>query len=185
QEKATSVRAARASQRRMFKDDTILGMNIERMNVREPKLRFARRRFARSGIHGWGVFSQETIPKDALITEYRGELIRTGGIADRREQEYERTKVGSDYMFRIDDNWICDATKKGAMARYINASCDPNCRTQIVEVNKVKKICIYALRQIEFGEELVYDYKFPIERDKEERIRCYCGAARCKQWMNW
>ncbi|GMH99831.1 hypothetical protein TrLO_g746 [Triparma laevis f. longispina] len=180
QEKATSVRAARASQRRMFKDDTILGMNIERMNVREPKLRFAR-----SGIHGWGVFSQETIPKDALITEYRGELIRTGGIADRREQEYERTKVGSDYMFRIDDNWICDATKKGAMARYINASCDPNCRTQIVEVNKVKKICIYALRQIEFGEELVYDYKFPIERDKEERIRCYCGAARCKQWMNW
>ncbi|GMI12856.1 hypothetical protein TrVE_jg13538 [Triparma verrucosa] len=180
QEKTTSVRAARASQRRMFKDDVIGNMGIERMNVREPKLRFAR-----SGIHGWGVFSQETIPKDALITEYRGELIRTGGIADRREQEYERTKVGSDYMFRIDDNWICDATKKGAMARYINASCDPNCRTQIVEVNKVKKICIYSLRQIEFGEELVYDYKFPIERNKEERIRCYCGAAKCKRWMNW
>ena len=38
-----------------------------------------------------------------------------------------------------------------------------------------KKIVIYSKRRIEPGEELTYDYKFPIENDK---IPCTCGAAK-------
>ncbi|CAJ0765275.1 14072_t:CDS:2, partial [Entrophospora sp. SA101] len=38
-----------------------------------------------------------------------------------------------------------------------------------------KKIAIYAKQDIEFGEEITYDYKFPI--DKDDKIPCHCGAA--------
>lgn len=31
------------------------------------------------------------------------------------------------------------------------------------------------------GEEITYDYKFPIE---DKKLRCYCGASRCKGSMN-
>jgi SET domain-containing protein len=40
-------------------------------------------------------------------------------------------------------------------------------------VEGVKRIVIYANRDIEEGEEVTYDYKFPIEEDK---IPCLCGA---------
>ena len=38
-------------------------------------------------------------------------------IADRREKEYEKAKIGSDYMFRIDEDTVCDATHHGNVAR--------------------------------------------------------------------
>ena len=40
----------------------------------------------------------------------------------------------------------------------------------------MKKIVIYANRDISEGEEITYDYKFPIEDDK---IPCFCGAEVC------
>jgi histone-lysine N-methyltransferase SETD1 len=80
---------------------------------------------------------------------------------------------------------VVDATTKGSLARFVNASCDPNCYTQIITHDGKKKIIIYAKRDIQPDEELVYDYKFPIEYDPAKRIRCYCGAVRCTGWMNW
>lgn len=94
-------------------------------------------------------------------------------VADKREKEYERAKIGSDYMFRIDSETVCDATHHGNVARFINASCTPNCFTQIITVNGSKRIAIYAKRDIYPGEELSYDYKFQPEFDESKRIREY------------
>jgi len=138
-----------------------------------------RLRFGRSKIHAWGVFAGEPISAGDLLIEYKGELIRHQ-VADLREEEYERNQE-DDYMFRIDDNWVCDATRTGSLARFINHSCDPNCRTQIVNDNGKKKIFIYAKRNIRVDEELAYDYKFPIEEDK---IPCHCGASACRGTLN-
>jgi len=44
-----------------------------------------------------------------------------------------------------------------------------------------KKIVIFAKRDIAEGEEITYDYKFPIEEDK---IPCHCGARNCKGFLN-
>ncbi len=44
-----------------------------------------------------------------------------------------------------------------------------------------KHIIIFALRKIYPGEELTYDYKFPIE---EVKLKCTCGAKRCRKYMN-
>jgi hypothetical protein len=41
-------------------------------------------------------------------------------------------------------------------------------------VDGSKRIVIYANRDIHEGEEITYDYKFPLEDDK---IPCLCGAA--------
>jgi SET domain-containing protein len=73
---------------------------------------------------------------------------------------------------------------QGSLARFVNHSCDPNCYTAIIAVDSVKKIIIYAKRSIAAGEELSYDYKFPIEERAEDRIACHCGAAKCRGFMN-
>lgn len=36
-------------------------------------------------------------------------------MADKREMAYERSGIGSSYLFRIDDDFVVDATKKGSM----------------------------------------------------------------------
>lgn len=43
------------------------------------------------------------------------------------------------------------------------------------------RICIYSKRAIAVGEELSYDYKFPLE---EEKIKCLCGAEKCRGFLN-
>jgi SET domain len=49
------------------------------------------------------------------------------------------------------------------------------------EVVEDKHIVIFAGRDILGGEEVTYDYKFPIE---EKKLKCYCGAPRCHGSMN-
>jgi len=140
-----------------------------------------RLRFGRSGIEGWGVYTDACLEKGEGVLEYRGVMIGNA-VADRREHMY-RAQGRDDYQFRIDDCTVVDATRKGSLARYVNHSCDPNCFTQIVEYGPKKKIVIYARRRIEAGEELTYDYKFAIE-EGADKLLCACGAVRCRGWMN-
>ncbi|CAB0010900.1 unnamed protein product, partial [Nesidiocoris tenuis] len=42
----------------------------------------------------------------------------------------------------------------------------PNCYSKVVDIFGKKRIVIFALRKIIQGEELTYDYKFPLEEDK-------------------
>jgi histone-lysine N-methyltransferase SETD1 len=154
---------------------------VDRLVSRDREERI---RFDKSLIHGWGVFAEEAINAGDMIIEYRGELIGNA-VADKRELEYERAKIGSDYMFRIDEFWVCDATKLGNVARFINASCCPNCYTKIITANETKRIVIFAKKNIQRGEELCYDYKFQMEHEKEKRIPCYCGSSECRGFMNW
>jgi histone-lysine N-methyltransferase SETD1 len=207
---SSSSRAARASLRRRNKQ--YVGLGLEQsvdMVGREDVLRFGK-----SLIHGWGVFTDGYINSGGLIVEYRGILIGNT-VSDKREKEYEKAKIGSDYMFRIDSGNVCDATHHGNLARFINASCTPNCYTKIITLNGLKRIAIYAKRDIMPGEELMYDYKFEAEFDESKRIRkflvlahfslltqfdrplnvyicgiirctaCNCGTTDCRGFMNW
>jgi [histone H3]-lysine4 N-trimethyltransferase SETD1 len=107
-------------------------------------------RFDRSSIHGWGLYTQENIVANDMIIEYVGEKVRQR-VADCREAMYDKQGVGSSYLFRIDDDMVIDATKKGGIARFINHSCMPNCTAKIISVGKSKRIVIYALRDISKG----------------------------------
>jgi len=132
-----------------------------------------------SKIQGYGLFAKRTIEKGEVIIEYVGELIR-GELCDKRENYYDSVNLGS-YMFRIDEDFVVDATKCGSQARFVNHSCDPNCTSRIITVENKKKIMIFALRDVELGHELTYDYKFPIE---DAKVPCYCGSKNCRGTMN-
>ena len=69
-------------------------------------------RFARSPIHDWGLYAMERIARGEMVIEYVGEVIRAQ-VADKREKAYERQGIGSSYLFRIDEDLVVDATKKG------------------------------------------------------------------------
>ncbi|KAL4228619.1 Histone-lysine N-methyltransferase [Mactra antiquata] len=133
----------------------------------------------RSTIHGRGLFCKRSIDAGEMIIEYAGELIRTS-MTDMREKYYESKGIGC-YMFRIDDTDVVDATMKGSAARFINHSCDPNCYSKVITVDNRKHIVIFAMKQIFRGEELTYDYKFPIE---EVKIPCTCGSKKCRKYLN-
>ncbi|GAB1603167.1 histone-lysine N-methyltransferase 2A-like isoform X2 [Argonauta hians] len=133
----------------------------------------------RSMIHGRGLFCKRNIDAGEMVIEYAGEVIRAE-LTDKREKFYESKGIGC-YMFRIDDVEVVDATMHGNAARFINHSCDPNCYSKVIQVDGKKHIVIFAMRPIKRGEELTYDYKFPIE---DIKITCTCGSRRCRKYLN-
>ncbi|KAF3773794.1 Histone-lysine N-methyltransferase [Nymphaea thermarum] len=153
----------------------------ELLRVTQLKARKKRLRFQRSKIHDWGLVALEPIEPEDFVIEYVGELIRPR-VSDIRERLYEKMGIGSSYLFRLDDGYVVDATKCGGIARFINHSCEPNCYTKVITVEGQKKIFIYAKRLIHAGEELTYNYKFPLE---EQKIPCNCGSRRCTRnaWL--
>ncbi|KAK7086220.1 Histone-lysine N-methyltransferase setd1b [Halocaridina rubra] len=172
-------REVRSFQRRLL---TAFGNETDSDLLKFNQLKFRKKflRFGKSRIHDWGLFAMEAIGSDEMVIEYVGQSIRPV-IADLREIQYEKIGIGSSYLFRIDTESIIDATKCGNLARFINHSCNPNCYAKIISVETQKKIVIYSKQPIACGEEITYDYKFPIE---EEKIVCLCGAAQCKGTLN-
>lgn len=144
-------RANRASNRRYVADlndqKKTLGQDSDVFKFNQLKKRKKPVKFARSAIHNWGLYAMENIGKDDMIIEYVGEEVRQQ-IAEIREKRYLKSGIGSSYLFRIDDDSVVDATKKGGIARFINHSCMPNCTAKIIKVEGSKRIVIYALRDI-------------------------------------
>lgn len=84
-----------------------LSFKFNQLQTRKKHLRFAR-----SPIHDWGLYAMEKISRGEMVIEYVGEVIRAQ-VADKREKAYERQGIGSSYLFRIDEDLVVDATKKG------------------------------------------------------------------------
>ena len=84
-----------------------LSIKFNQLQTRKKHLRFAR-----SPIHDWGLYAMERITRGEMVIEYVGEIIRAQ-VADKREKVYERQGIGSSYLFRIDEDLVVDATKKG------------------------------------------------------------------------
>ena len=136
-------------------------------------------RVFRSKIQGLGLFSLRDIDPGDMIIEYTGLVIRPF-MCDIKEALYESRGIGC-YMFKIDQNQVVDGTMSGNASRFINHSCHPNCASKIVIIELKKKILIFAQRRILMGEELTYDYKFPLE---EIKIPCLCNSKKCRKYMN-
>jgi histone-lysine N-methyltransferase SETD1 len=144
-------RASRVNNRRFVADlndqKKTLGGDTDVLRFNQLKKRKKPVKFARSAIHNWGLYAMENIPMNDMIIEYVGEKVRQQ-VAELRENRYLNSGIGSSYLFRIDENTVIDATKKGGIARFINHSCMPNCTAKIITVEKSKRIVIYALRDI-------------------------------------
>ncbi|KAG9553949.1 histone H3-K4 methyltransferase Set1, partial [Aureobasidium melanogenum] len=182
---ATS-RSNRANNRRLVNDINLQKQNLtttggdtDAIKFNALKKRKKHVKFDRSAIHGWGLYAMENIASNDLIIEYVGEKVRQK-VADLREIKYDKQGIGSSYLFRMADDEIIDATKKGGIARFINHSCTPNCTAKIIKVDGTRRIVIYALKDITKNDELTYDYKFEREYGSDDRIPCLCGSVGCK-----
>ena len=132
----------------------------------------------RSAIQGRGVFATRRIRKGTRIIEYTGESIDQDE-ADARYDD-DAMKHHHTFLFILDDDVIIDGAAGGNEARLINHSCDPNCVSTIEDGH----IYIDAIRTIQPGEELLYDYQLeregPAEPHWETLYACRCGAESCR-----
>lgn len=126
----------------------------------------------RGGIHRYGLFAGESIPRNRKVIEYTGERI------NRKETRRRSDEQGSMiYLFTLDNYWTLDGAVGGSGAEYINHCCDPNIRTLVTKGH----ILYMTKRDIRKGEELTVDYHFSKDIEK---IPCYCGSPKCRGTIN-
>jgi uncharacterized protein len=134
-----------------------------------------------SPIHGYGVFAARRIRKGTTIIEYLGDRV-SHAVADARYEDKDPNDNHT-FLFTVDAKTVIDAGVDGNEARYINHGCDPNCESTTLN----KRIFIEAIRTIQPGEELSYDYQ--IQRDSDDApnvdqvYACRCGAKNCRGSM--
>jgi uncharacterized protein len=136
-----------------------------------------------SSVHGRGVFATRRIEKGERIIEYLGERV-SHEEADRRYESKEENDSHT-FLFIVDSKTVIDAGVDGNDARFFNHSCNPNCESVVEK----RRVYIEALRAIEPGEEMTYDYQIYKEEGDPENIdevfACRCGFADCRGTMLW
>jgi SET domain-containing protein len=135
----------------------------------------------RSGVHGKGVFALQAIAQGSRIIEYKGQII-TWPEALRRHP-HDPAEPNHTFYFHIDDKHVIDANVDGNSARWINHACDPNCCAEEID----GRVFIDALRDLQPGEELFYDYGLIIDERYTPKLKkeyeCRCGAPNCRRTM--
>jgi hypothetical protein len=123
-----------------------------------------------SKIHGYGVITTRTFKA--------GELVCFGdGVLYDAETDFDDTYA---LILPGEDSGLGDTLfwDLACQTRWFNHSCDPNSEVRSKWDHDAKTIRAWwiALRDIEVGEEITYDYGFAAEVAEP----CYCGAARCR-----
>lgn len=113
---------------------------------------------------GLGLFAAEHIPKGSFIIEYTGEVI----------SHEEANRRGGRYLFTLNEKIVLDGKGREHTARYINHACDPNAEA-VVENDA--HIMIYAIKNINKGEEISYDYGEEYVKDIIQGKGCLCRSC--------
>ncbi|UGQ47213.1 SET domain-containing protein [Massilia endophytica] len=134
-----------------------------------------------SPVHGRGVFARRKIAAGKRIIEYTGERIDWDETCRRAEEK--GGPINHTFFFTLSNGMLIDGGANGNEARFINHSCEPNCEA----VEEDDRVYIHALRPIEKGEELNYNYGLIYEERHTPAVKkafaCYCGAPSCSGVM--
>ena len=118
-----------------------------------------------------GVFAKEKIAEGELVCDF-------AGSKGKFYTNEERQAIGEkwlDYDLQVDDNLFWGATKDADLETcdYINHSCNPNCGIR-------GALRIVAMRDIEPGEEVTFDYAMAESHDDFD-IECGCKRPNCRK----
>jgi SET domain-containing protein len=136
----------------------------------------------RSGVHGKGVYALQPIAAGQTLFEYTGERIAWPEAL--RRHPHDPDDPHHTFYFSLDDgSHVIDAKVGGNASRWINHACEPNCEAD----EEDGRVFIRALRDIEPGEELFYDYGLVIDERYTPKLKreyaCRCGSAHCRGTM--
>ncbi len=93
---------------------------------------------------GFGLYAEQTIPKNRFIVEYWGKLVKDE-VAD---------KVAGRYLFALDNGKTILGGLRKNIARYVNHACRPNAEARGIG----NRVLIYSKKPIKAGEEITYNY---------------------------
>lgn len=138
----------------------------------------------RSPIHGTGVFAASLLRAGESVIEYKGKRLQPAQADDLYGDGGES---GHTFLFTLNERYVIDGNQQGNSARWINHSCAPNCQALVVESAsgdlRRDRVVIDALRDIQPGEELTYDYGITLDVPHSARLKklwaCRCGAPQC------
>ncbi len=115
---------------------------------------------------GLGLFATKPIKKGAKIVRYFGPLL------DCRKKKHDA--IENKYLFELNNRWTIDGSVRKNIARYINHACKPNAESDVSA--RKRKVVIRAIKNIEPGEEINYDYGTDYFKAYLKPIGCKCAA---------
>ena len=120
---------------------------------------------------GLGLFATKPIKKGAKIVRYFGPLL------DSRKEKDDA--IEKKYLFELNNRWTIDGSVRKNIARYINHACKPNAESDVRP--RKRKVVIRAIKNIEPGDEINYDYGTDYFKEYIKPIGCKCVACEKKR----
>ena len=120
---------------------------------------------------GLGLFATKPIKKGSKIIRYFGPLL------DSRKKKDDA--IENKYLFELNGRWTIDGSVRENIARYINHACKPNAESDVKP--RKRKVVIRAIKNIEPGEEINYDYGTDYFKAYLKPIGCKCVACEKKR----
>src|ERR1700744_2881526 len=120
---------------------------------------------------GLGLFATKPIKKGTRIIRYFGPLLDS---KKKKDDEIENK-----YLFELTNRWTIDGSTRKNVARYINHACRPNAESDVRP--RKRKVFIRAIKNIEPGEEINYDYGTDYFKAYLKPIGCKCDACEKKR----
>jgi hypothetical protein len=120
---------------------------------------------------GLGLFATKPIRKGTRIIRYFGPIL------DSRIPEHD--EIENKYLFELNGRWTIDGSVRKNLARYINHSCRPNAESDVRP--RERKVFIRAIRNIEPGDEINYDYGTDYFKAYLKPIGCKCPSCETKR----
>ncbi|XP_027358952.1 histone-lysine N-methyltransferase ASHH2 isoform X2 [Abrus precatorius] len=150
-------------------------------NQQFQKRIYASLKWFKCGKKGYGLKALEHVAKGQFLIEYVGEVLDMQAY-EARQREYALKGHRHFYFMTLNGSEVIDASAKGNLGRFINHSCDPNCRTEKWMVNGEICIGLFALRDIKQDEELTFDYNY-VRVFGAAAKKCYCGSPHCRGYI--
>ncbi|KAF7336599.1 Histone-lysine N-methyltransferase, H3 lysine-9 specific [Mycena sanguinolenta] len=143
---------------------------------------------------GWGVFAEKAIPAGSFIGTLAGELV-SPAVGLQRERDYMAAGLlptfGLDpyYLEDADGFYVVDTHRAGNFTRFLNHSCDPNCKLTpcYIDEHDVRKplMALFAARDVLLGEELTVSYDGDdLAASSIGEWPCHCEAAQCRGFID-
>ncbi|VIO76959.1 SET domain-containing protein [Bradyrhizobium ivorense] len=120
---------------------------------------------------GLGLFATKPIKKGDKIIRYFGPIL------DSKKKDED--EIENKYLFELTNRWTIDGSIRENIARYINHSCRPNAESDVRP--RKRKVFIRAIRNIEPGDEINYDYGTDYFKAYLKPIGCKCDSCERKR----